>query len=186
MTNAEETLTESGIPIRSQSARFLFGSAKPGRGFLLLYPDRVTAVNSPADTWGYAIGPVIFLVLSLPLSHRIGYWGVAAGSAIGGWIGNDINKRRAVAKAAEGGDGVTVIPFDLITGVRTGKPRGMSGRWGIRILVVTTADGTEYEFRGTMEKWQAYLTDALTARGCGVHPAADGIMVTPPSTWAEG
>jgi len=26
---------------------------------------------------------------------------------------------------------------------------------GIRILVVTTADGTEYEFRGTMEKWQA-------------------------------
>jgi hypothetical protein len=51
---------------------------------------------------------------------------------------------------------------------------------------VTTADGTEYEFRGTMEKWQAHLADALTARGCGVHPAADGIMVSPPSTWAEG
>jgi hypothetical protein len=186
MTGTEETLTESGMPIRSQSARFLFGSAKPGRGFLLLYPDRLTAVNSPADTWGYAIGPVIFLVLSLPLSHRIGYWGVAAGSAIGGGIGNYINKRRAVAKATEGGDGVTVIPFDLITGVRTGKPQGMPGWWGIRILVVTTADGTEYEFRGTMQKWQASLTDALTARGCGVHPAADGIMVTPPSTWAEG
>jgi hypothetical protein len=179
-------MPDSQTPIKSQSARFLFGSAKPGRGFLLLYPDRLTAVNSPVDTWGYVIGPVIFLVLSLPLSHRIGYAGVAAGSAIGGGIGNYLNKRRAVAKAAQGGDGVTLIPFGLITGVRTAKPQGMSGWWGIRILVVTTADGTEYEFRGTMEKWQDYLSDALTARGCGVHPAVDGIMVTPPSTWAEG
>jgi hypothetical protein len=37
-----------------------------------------------------------------------------------------------------------------------------------------------------MEKWQAHLADALTARGSGVHPAADGIMVSPPSTWTEG
>lgn len=51
---------------------------------------------------------------------------------------------------------ITAAPavLGLITGVRTGKPEGMSGWWGIRILVVTTADGTEYEFRGTMEKWQ--------------------------------
>jgi hypothetical protein len=80
---------------------------------------------------------------------------------------------------------VTVIPFDLITGVRTAKPQGIYGWWGIRILVVTTADGTEHEFRGTMEKWQARLADALTARGCGVHPALDGIMVTPPSSGAD-
>jgi hypothetical protein len=178
-------MPDSQTPIKSQPTRFGFGSAKPGRGFLLLYPDRLTAVNSPVDTLGYVIGPVIFLVISLPLSHRIGYGGVAAGSAIGGWIGNYLNKRRAVAKAAQGGDGVTVIPFDLITGVRTVKPQGMTGWWGIRILAVTTADGTEYEFRGTMEKWQAYLADALTARGCGIHPAVDGMLVTPPSTWAE-
>ena len=178
-------MPDSQTPIKSQSARFQFGSAKPGRGFLLLYPDRLTAVSSPVDTLGYVIGPAIFLVLSLPLSHRIGYAGVAAGSAVGGGIGNYLNKRRAVAKAAQGGDGVTVIPFDLITAVRTVKPQGMSGWWGIRILVVTTADGTEYEFRGTMEKWQARLADALTARGCGVHPALDGIMVTPPSSGAD-
>ena len=179
-------MPDSQTPTKSQSARFLFGSAKSGRGFLLLYPDRMTAVNSPVDTWGYVTGPVIFLVLSLPLSHRIGYAGVAAGSAIGGWIGNYLNSRRAVTKAAQGGDGVTVIPFDLITAVRTVKPQGMPGWWGIRILVVTTADGTEHEFRGTMEKWQDYLSDALTARGCGVYPAVDGVMVAPPSTWAEG
>jgi hypothetical protein len=43
---------------------------------------------------------------------------------------------------------ITAAPavLGLITGVRTGKPEGMSGWWGIRILVVTTADGTEYEF----------------------------------------
>ena len=83
---------------------------------------------------------------------------------------------------------ITAAPavLGLITAVRTGKPEGMSGWWGIRILVVTTADGIEYEFRGTMEKWQDYLTAALTARGCGVYPAVDGITVTPPSTWAEG
>ena len=179
-------MPDSQTPTMSRSARFLFGSTKPGRGFLLLYPDRLTAVNSPVDTWGYVIGPVIFLVLSLPLSHRIGYAGVAAGSAIGGGIGNYLNSRRAVAKAAQGGDGVTVIPFDLVTGVRTVKPQGMSGWWGIRILVVTTADGTEIEFRGTMEKWQDCLSDALTARGCGVLPAVEGIMVTPPSSWAVG
>ena len=178
-------MPDSQTPTKSQSARFLFGSAKPGRGFLLLYPDRLTAVNSPVDTWGYVIGPVIFLVLSLPLSHRIGYAGVAAGSAVGGGIGNYLNRRRAVAKAAQGGDGVTVIPFDLVTGVRTAKPQGMSGWWGIRILVVTTADGPEYEFRGTMEKWQDHLAGALTARGCGVHPAVDGIMVTPPPAGTE-
>jgi hypothetical protein len=179
-------MPDSQTPTKSQPARFLFGSAKPGRGFLLLYPDRLTAVSSPVDTLGYVIGPVVFLVISLPLSHRIGWAGIAAGSAIGGGIGNYLNKRRAVAKAAQGGDGVTVIPFDLITGVRTAKPQGMYGWWGIRILVVTTADGTGYEFRGTMEKWQDHLADALTARGCGVYPAIDGIMVTPPSTWAEG
>jgi hypothetical protein len=51
---------------------------------------------------------------------------------------------------------------------------------------VTTADGAEYEFRGRMDGWQAALAGTLAARGCGVYPAVDGVMVTPPSTWAEG
>ena len=49
MTDTEETLTESGIPIRSQLARFRVGSAKPGRGIVLLYPDKLAAVNSSAE-----------------------------------------------------------------------------------------------------------------------------------------
>ena len=98
-------MPDSQTPIKSRSARFQFGSAKPGRGFLLLYPDRLTAVNSPVDTWGYAIGPVIFLVLSIPLSHRIGWAGGAAGSAIGGWIGTTSTpggRSRRRPKAATG------------------------------------------------------------------------------------
>jgi len=74
-------MPDSQTPIKSQSARFQFGSAKPGRGFLLLYPDRLTAVSSPVDTLGYVIGPAIFLVLSLPLSHRPTCTGPRSGSS---------------------------------------------------------------------------------------------------------
>ena len=173
-------------PIQSQSARFVVGGAKQGQGFLLLYPDNLTAVNSPVDTWGYLVGPLIFLAFSVPLFHTIGWGGIAAGSAIGGGIGNLLNRRRAVRKATAGGDGVTVIPLDLITGVRSRKPEGRSGWWGIRILVVTTADGIEYEFRGTLDKWQAHLARALTERGREVYEMPGAITVTPRVMPGEG
>jgi hypothetical protein len=172
-------VTDSRNPIHSQAASFLPGGAGLGRGMVLLYPDELTSVIIPTDTWGYLVGPAIYVAVTLPLSHTFGWLGVVAGAAIGGWGGNFINKRRAIRKAAAGGDGVTVIPLDLITGVRTTKAPGINGWWGIRILAVTAADGTEYEFRGTMGKWQAHLARALTARGRQVHTGPDGIMVTP-------
>ena len=46
MTGTEETLTDSGIPIRSQSARFRVSGTGRGRGIVLLYPDKLAAVNS--------------------------------------------------------------------------------------------------------------------------------------------
>ena len=73
---------------------------------------------------------------------------------------------------------MTVIPLDLITGVQTRKPARIGGRWGFWILAVTTADGTEYEFRGIMEKWQDRLARALTARGHQIYTVPDGIAVT--------
>jgi hypothetical protein len=179
-------MTDSRIPIRSQVARFSAGGADRGRGMVLLYPDELAAVISPTDTWGYLVGPAIYLAVTFPLFHTIGWLGVAAGSMIGGGAGNVVNKRRAVRKAAAGGDGVTVIPLDLITGVRTRKPAGIGGRWGFWILAVTTADGAEYEFRGIMEKWQAHLARALTARGRQVRTAPEGITVTPLVTPEQG
>jgi hypothetical protein len=123
--------------------------------------------------------PLIFLAITIPLFHTIGWLGVAVGSVIGGQTGEAINKRRAIKKVTAGGDGVTVIPLDLITGVQTRKPAGLAGRWGTRILVVTTADGAEHEFRGMTEKWQGHLARALTARGREVYTVQDAITVMP-------
>src|SRR6266567_3971883 len=103
-------MTDSRIPIHSQAASFLAGGASRGRGMVLLYPDKLAAVVTPTDTWGYLVGPAIYVAVTLPLFHTIGWLGIAAGSVIGGGAGNFINKRRAVRKAAAGGDGVTVIP----------------------------------------------------------------------------
>ena len=179
-------MPDSQTPIQSQTARFLAGGAKQGEGYLLLSPDTLTAVISKVETWGYLVGPLILVAVTVPLFHKIWWLGVAVGSVIAGQAGEAINKKRAVKKAAAGGDGVTVIPLDLVTGVQTRKPAGMAGRWGVRILVVTTADGTEYEFRGTMEKWQGHLARALTARGREVHAVPDAITVTPQVMGEEG
>jgi hypothetical protein len=67
----------------------------------------------------------------------------------------------------------------VITGVRTLKSQGIVGWWGFRTLAVTTADGTEYGFRGQMGNWQAYLTSALAMRGRGVRGTAEGITIRP-------
>jgi hypothetical protein len=172
-------MTDSGTPIQSQTARFLAGGAKQGEGYLLLYPDNLTAVISQVETWGYLMAPLIVVAITVPLFHTIGWFVVAVGSVIGGQAGEAINSRRAIRKAAAGGDGVTVIPLDLITGVQTRKPAGMAGRWGVRILVVTTADGAEYEFRGKLDNWQAHRAGALAARGHDVRVRAGGITVRP-------
>ena len=179
-------MTDSRNPIYIQAARFSAGRASRGRGMALLYPDELTSVITPTDAWGYLAGPAIYVAVALPLFHTIGWQAVVAGSAIGRWAGSAILKRRAVRKAAAGGDGVTVIPLDLITGARTTKAAGINGWWGIRILAVTAADGTESEFRGTMEKWQAHLARALTARGRQVHTGPEGSMVTSQLTPEEG
>ena len=151
--------------------RFLVGDAKRGEGYLLLYPDNLTTVISPIETWGYPVGPLIFVAITVLLFHTIAWLGVAVGSVIGGQAGETINKMRAIKRVTAGGDGVTVIPLDLITGVQTRKPAGLAGRWGVRILIMTTADGAEYGFRGTMEKWHGHLAHALTVRGREVHAA---------------
>jgi hypothetical protein len=179
-------MTDSGTPIQSQTATFLVGGAKREEGHLLLYPDNLTTVISKVGTWGYLAGSLILVALAVPILHRIWWLGIAVGSVIGGRAGEAINRSRAIRQGRAGGDGVTVIPLDLITGVQTRKPAGWAGRWGVRILVVTTADGAEYEFRGTMEKWQGHLAGALAARGREVQTVVEGITVMPRVTPEEG
>jgi hypothetical protein len=172
-------MTDNGTPIRSQVARFLVSGAKHGRGYVLLYPDHLTTVVSPADIVGYLGGPMVFVGFAIPLFHLIGWLGVAIAALMGRQSGGAFNKWQAIRDAAAAGDGVTVIPLDLITGVWTTKSQGFGGLWGFRTLVVTTADGTEYGFRGRMDNWQTYLASALAARGREVRATPDGMTITP-------
>jgi hypothetical protein len=164
-------VTDRRNPTHSQSATFYIDGTKRGQGALLLYPDELAAVSTPTGTWGYLAGPALFLAVTIPLFHTIG------------WPG--ITRRRAARKAAAGGEGVTVIPLELITGVQAAKPAKAAGWLGLRNITVT-ADGTKYEFRGTTDKWMAHLTSALTEYGREVHIAAETITVLPWATLEEG
>src|SRR5215472_15667514 len=169
-------------PIQSQSARFLVGGAKRRWGYVLLHPDQLVTVVSPTDIVGYLGGPAVFVGFGVPLFHLIGWLGVVIGALMGRQSADAYNKLQAIRRAAAEGDGVTVIPLDLITGARTTKSQGSGSFWELQTLVVTTADGTEYGFRGKMSNWQTYLASALAARGREVRATpADGMTVTP---WA--
>lgn len=173
-------MTDRRNPIHSQSATFYVDGTKRGQGALVLYPDELAAVIAPAGTWGYLAGPALFLAITIPLFHTIGWLGISATSLVGGWTGEALTRRRVARKAAAGGDGVTVIPLELVTGVQAAKPTKAAGWLGLRNITVT-ADGTKYEFRGTTEKWMAHLAAALTEYGREVHAAAESITVLP---WA--
>ena len=179
MTGTEEELTESGIPIQRQSVRFRVGGTGRGRGIVLLYPDKLAAVNSSAELWGFFLGPIVLIAASRFLFHDIRELGSAAGVLAGGWIGQGIGKRLAAGRVAASRDCVRLIPLDLIASVQLRKSARILDWLTGQALVVTTADGAEYEFRGRMDGWQAALAGALTVRGRDVHVTPQGITVTP-------
>jgi hypothetical protein len=167
---------DHGIPIQSQSARFRLGGTGRGQGFVLLYPDKLTAVSSPAELWGIFLGPLVLAAIAHPLFRGLGALGAVIGVLVGRWIGAGIGKRLAVRKVADG-EGVTVIPLDVITSLRLRRSAGISGWLGGQALLVTTADGAEYEFRGLLKGWQADLATALTVRGHQILITPEGITV---------
>ena len=179
MTDTEETWTETGIPILSQLARFRVSGTGRGRGIVLLYPDKLAAVNSSAQLWGIFLGPIVLIALSHLLLHDIRELGSAAGVLAGNWIGQVIAKRRAVTRVAANRDGVRLVPLDSITSVQSTKSAGILYWLTGQVLLVTTADGTEYEFRGMMAGWQDAIAGALAVRGREVHAVRDVITVMP-------
>jgi hypothetical protein len=179
MTGTGEELTEGGIPIQRQLARFRVRGTGRGRGIVLLYPDKLAAVNSSAELWGSFLGPIVLIALSRFLFHDIRELGSAAGVLAGGWIGQGIGKRLAAGRVAANRDGVRLIPLDLIASVQLRKSARILDWLTGQVLVVTTADGAEYEFRGRMDGWDAALAGALTMRGRDVQVTPQGITVTP-------
>jgi len=176
-------MTDSRTPIRSNPARFRVGGTARGQGIVLLYPDRLAAVNSSARLWGAFIGPIALAAVSYRLFHDVAALAPAAGIPIGDWTGASIGKRMAAGKVAtdSGGEsgGVRLIPLDSISSVQYGKPPGILSWLTGQTLIVTTADGAEYEFRGMLNGWQAALADTLTVGGRDVQVTPQGITVTP-------
>jgi hypothetical protein len=137
-------------------------------------------------TDGHLGGPMVFVGFGVPLFHLIGWLGVVIGALRGAYCGDAYNKWQATKDAPARSDRVTVIPLDVIAGVRATKSQGITGWWGFQTLVVTTTDGTEYGFRGKMDNWQAYLTSALALRGREVRGTVEGITITPWKACTEG
>jgi hypothetical protein len=166
MTNA------SLIQIRRAGFR-VAGKAR-GLGLVLLYQDKLARVSRRVEALGSFLGPLVVLGITYP---SIDGFGVVAGVLVGRWFGEQVDRRIAARRVAQGGRGVTVIPLDSITSVRAGS----EGFLGSPSLVVTTQDRTEYHFYGNPGTWQADLAAALTVRGRSVQVTPGGIMVTPPT-----
>ena len=93
---------------------------------------------------------------------------------------------RSVTRVAANRNGVRLVPLDLITSVQFTKSAGILDWLTGQVLLVTTADGAEYEFRGMMAGWQAAIADALTVRGREVRVVRDVITVMPQVMGGEG
>jgi hypothetical protein len=173
-------MTDSGIPIRKQTARLLGVKMSQGQGTLLLYPDQLAHVHSPAIRWASTVGCVVVAVPSfaLPPHTGPGALGALIGAGGGSKIGGALAKGKAAKEVAAAGGNVTVIQLDSITSLQTSKSKRISGWLGGRSLLVTTADGAAYGFSVNLDKWSADLTSALTARGREVHPTPQGMTVT--------
>ena len=178
---------QSKVPARGETATFFVNGSKRGEGMLLLYPDELTAVTiTTFGTWLYLSVPAVYAALAYFVFHTIGWRFLVIWLAAGWWVFQSLDRRRAARRAAAGGDCVMVIPLEQVTSVKTRKPTKAAGWMGLRNVTVSTADGTEYEFRGTMEKWHTHLTQALTARGREVHAESENLTVLPWATLGEG
>jgi hypothetical protein len=159
-----------------QMRRAAFRDSGQGRrlGLVLLYQDKLARVSRWGETLGAVLGPLV--VVGLTYRSFDGF-GVLAGVLVGRFLGQQVDRRTAPRQVARGGRGVTVIPLDSITSVRTGSGSFLSKP----SVAVTTQDGTEYRFYGYLSTWQADLAAALTARGRPVQVTPEGITVTPPA-----
>jgi len=172
-------MAESAAPIRSESAR-RYVDGRMGRwGVVLLYPDRLASVNVRAELWGCFFGPVAMVAAGWPVTADAGAFHAIIGVLLGSTIGRFIDRRRAARKMAAGGAGATIIPLDAIGSLRTDRTTRWSGQFAVETVVVTTADGTEYGFRGRIGSLQTEIAGTLAGLGREVRATPLGLAVTP-------
>jgi hypothetical protein len=172
-------MAESAALIRSESARRYVDGRSSRWGVVLLYHDRLASVNVRAELWGCLFGPVVMVAAGWPVTEDGGAFHAIIGVLLGSTIGRFIDRRRAARKMAAGGAGATIIPLDAIGSLRTDRTTRWSGQFAVETLVVTTADGTEYGFRGRVGSLQTEIAGALAGLGREVRATPLGLAVTP-------
>jgi hypothetical protein len=172
-------MAESAALIRSESARRYVDGRSSRWGVVLLYHDRLASVNVRAELWGCLFGPVVMVAAGWPVTEDGGAFHAIIGVLLGSTIGRFIDRRRAARKMAAGGAGATIIPLDAIGSLRTDRTTRWSGQFAVETLVVTTADGTEYGFRGRIGSLQTEIAGTLAGLGREVRATPLGLAVTP-------
>ena len=86
-------MTDGGTPIQISSARFRVDGTGRGQGIVLLYPDKLAAVNSYTELWGIFLGSIVLVAISSSLFHDAPGLGSAVGVLAGGWIGPKIVRK---------------------------------------------------------------------------------------------
>ena len=179
-------------PIQSESARFLMGGTRKGQGVVLLYPDKLASVRAYAEMWGYFVGPFVVAAAALPIARITGAWPefygalqAALGVILGGAIGRAVDRGLAAKTVAEAPQGATIIPLDMVASLQTFRPTRLGSLFSGETLVVTTADGTEYGFRGRAGL-QNDIAGALAGLGREVRATTTGLAVNPRTLNGEG
>jgi hypothetical protein len=170
---------EGTSPIRSESARRYVDGRRGRWGVVLLYPDQLASVNVRSELWGCFFGPVIMVAASWPVTESLGALNATIGVLLGSTIGRFADRRTAARKIADGGAGATIIPLGSIGSLRTDRLTRVGGMFAVETMVVTTADGTEYGFRGRIGSLPAEIAGALASHGREVRATALGLAVTP-------
>ena len=172
-------MADSAPLIRSESARRFVDGRRGGWGMVMLYPDRLATVSVRAELWGCFFGPLVMVAAAWPVTETLGAFHAFIGVLLGSTIGRLIDRRRAVRKMAAGGAGATIIPLEAIGSLRTDRTTRLNGMIAIETLVVTTADGTEYGFRGRIGSLQTEIAGTLAGLGREVRATPLGLAVTP-------
>ena len=144
---------------------------------MLLYPDKLAGVPVALEYWGITLGGLI-AGLAYPWGNFTWALVLIAGIWLGGVAGRAVDRRQAI-KAVGDPEAATIIPLGLVTSVRIDRSTRLGGMVSIGTLVVTTADGTEYGFRGRIGSLQTEIAGTLAGLGREVRATPLGLAVTP-------
>ena len=186
-------MKDGAKPIRSESARFLVGGTRKGQGVVLLYPDKLASVRVHAELWGYFVGPLAVAAAAFPIVRITGAWPEfygalqsAIGVLLGGAAGRAVDRGLAAKAVADGPKTATIIPLDMVASLQTFRSTWLGGRFSSETLVVTTANGIQYGFRGRTGHLQNDIAGALAGLGREVRATTTGLAVNSRALNGEG